>query len=264
MDPLHPVIGAVESANVYTFTTANQFIRGVSLDVVMVENYQSDLTGNAHTGGSSSPGMDGSFAAWPLSFEPVVNCPGPWLPARRTDITDAEKARMLYSFSWLGAVLADMPSQLHFRLFPFKDPASPAPIYEEIMQQVGRFAQVANAHRDFLLANPSGVREPFIANDGPCKQCAAVWRKEAAAAAAAGARGSSFCALVAVVNTQNETASASFAIQAADMWPDAAAAVLHRVDGGPSKSGQLRLHGYKFEVSGIQPFDTHVYASRGC
>eukprot|EP00929_Paragymnodinium_shiwhaense_P042369 TRINITY_DN21937_c0_g1_i3.p1 TRINITY_DN21937_c0_g1~~TRINITY_DN21937_c0_g1_i3.p1 ORF type:complete len:428 (+),score=59.37 TRINITY_DN21937_c0_g1_i3:60-1343(+) len=40
LDPYHPVIGADECANLYTFTTANSRIPRPSLDVVMVENYR--------------------------------------------------------------------------------------------------------------------------------------------------------------------------------------------------------------------------------
>ena len=182
LDPYHPIVGASESANVYTFTMANEFIPGgPSLDVVMVENYYSDLSENAHVGDHTSPGMDGSFAAWPLTFEPIVNCPGIWLVGNRSDISWEEKARQMYSFSWLSAVLAGMTSQLHFRLFPFgKNIYMPPALQEYMIGGVGRYQNVAGSQpvSDFLNAPPSGVREPFIENKGECEVCAAVWRKD--------------------------------------------------------------------------------------
>merc|ERR1711920_297511 len=72
LDPYHPVIGADECANAYTFTTANARVPAPSLDIVMVENYVDSLSKNAHTGGTDAPGMDGSFGRWPLTWEPIV------------------------------------------------------------------------------------------------------------------------------------------------------------------------------------------------
>lgn len=244
LDPYHPVIGAEESANAYTFTTANARIPAPSLDLVMIENYVDSLSSNAHTGGVDSPGMDGSFGGWPLTWEPIVNCPGPWLIAQRNDLSDAEKALNMYSMSWLSAVLANLPQQLYFRLFPL--PADP--IYERILAQVGRYAKVARQVQDFLFAPPSGVPEPWLApsRSGPSRQAAALWRRT----------GPVFCAVVVVVNTENSTATADFRLEGAGQWPSAAFAHLRRVDG----SGDANFRGGRLMVT-LAAYDTHVYAS---
>ena len=43
------------------------FVPAPSLDVVMMENYAAELQNDASHG----------FRGWPLTWEPVVNCPGP-------------------------------------------------------------------------------------------------------------------------------------------------------------------------------------------
>eukprot|EP00747_Dinoflagellata_sp_TGD_P182663 gnl/TRDRNA2_/TRDRNA2_37003_c0_seq1.p1 gnl/TRDRNA2_/TRDRNA2_37003_c0~~gnl/TRDRNA2_/TRDRNA2_37003_c0_seq1.p1 ORF type:complete len:643 (-),score=59.77 gnl/TRDRNA2_/TRDRNA2_37003_c0_seq1:199-2127(-) len=246
LDPYHPVIGASDSAAVNAFTTENIFVPGPSLDVVMIENYVDGLEGNAYGGGVAAPGMDGSFNAWPLTWEPVVNCAGNWLVANRTDISDANKSLIMYSMSWLSAVLAKLPMQLHFRLFPFH---RHRPIFEDMMLQVGRFANMTKQFQDFLLAPPSGMPEPWLSSEQlrqQCRQCAALWRRAS----------SDFCALVVVVNTENRTATARFQLRGAEQWPTAASALLHREDG----SGELRFQGGQLDVA-LAAFDTHVYTT---
>eukprot|EP00927_Polykrikos_kofoidii_P066609 TRINITY_DN62174_c0_g1_i1.p1 TRINITY_DN62174_c0_g1~~TRINITY_DN62174_c0_g1_i1.p1 ORF type:complete len:614 (+),score=38.72 TRINITY_DN62174_c0_g1_i1:145-1986(+) len=247
LDPHHPAIGAEECGNAYTFTTGNSRIPRPSLDIVMIENYVSSLDGNAHTGGVTSPGMDGSFAGWPLTWEPIVNCPGPWLIAGRKDLSDADKALSMYSMSWLSAVLANIPLQLHFRLFPFPS----LPIYEDILVQVGRYSLVASQVRDFLLAPPSGVVEPRLVSSkvGACSQCAALWRRDV----------TGFCALVVIVNTLNTTATATFHLQNGERWPSSASASLRRVDG----DGNLKFKHSKLKVT-LAAWDTHVYTTNTC
>merc|ERR1719230_827918 len=105
----------------------------------MIENYVSSLEQNSHSGLVRDPGMDGMLRSWPMTWEPIINCPGPWLVAGRKDISDSNKALNMYSLSWLSAIKSRLPMQLHFRLFPFPS----QPIYEEIMVQVGRYAKIA-------------------------------------------------------------------------------------------------------------------------
>jgi len=271
LDPYHPAIGAVESVNVNVFTTANVFIPAPSLDLVMVENYVQNLTQNAHRGSAMDPGSDGTFSGWPLTWEPVVNCPGVWLNQDRKDLTTAQKALQLYSMSWLSAILANLPSQLHFRLFPFDERSKHSVLYEEIMLQVGRYGKVVRAAQGFLLAPPSGAVEPWIeaedaATPGPCRQCAALWRREVEDAP------TSFCALVAVVNTQNSTATQTFLLRGAAAWPGAATAPLKRLDGpcvGEKATRDASGRDCPKFLDGalsvtLAAFDTHVYVTPGC
>eukprot|EP00931_Biecheleriopsis_adriatica_P004828 TRINITY_DN106436_c0_g1_i1.p1 TRINITY_DN106436_c0_g1~~TRINITY_DN106436_c0_g1_i1.p1 ORF type:complete len:629 (-),score=86.26 TRINITY_DN106436_c0_g1_i1:184-1959(-) len=248
LDPWHPLIGASETAQNGIFTTANVYVPSPSLDVIMIENYVPALEQNAHSGLVGDPGMDGTLRAWPMTWEPVVNCPGPWLIAKRQDISDSDKALIMYSMSWLSAIKARQPSQLHFRLFPF--PSNP--IYEEIMRQVGRYGNIAREVQDFLLAPPSGEPEPWLSSSelGGCQQCAGLWRRA----------GKSFCALIVVTNTRNVTATASFQLRDAERWPDAGMALFERVD---SRSAGLKLHDSRFDVV-LAAFDTHVYATASC
>jgi len=194
-----------------------------------------------------------SFAGWPLTWEPIINCPGSWKPALRKDISVEDAELMLYSFSWLSAVLAKIPMQLYFRLFP-EDSEYFSPIVDEgQIIQAGRYARVANDVRAFLFAPPTGVQEPYVKGGGflggGCSQCAKLWRAEGAF--------NGFNALFVVVNAENQTSTASFTLERADAWPGATEGAFCRKD---SNEQVIKLHNGKFNVT-LAPFDTHVYVT---
>eukprot|EP00929_Paragymnodinium_shiwhaense_P065075 TRINITY_DN32666_c0_g2_i1.p1 TRINITY_DN32666_c0_g2~~TRINITY_DN32666_c0_g2_i1.p1 ORF type:complete len:245 (+),score=22.71 TRINITY_DN32666_c0_g2_i1:545-1279(+) len=228
--------------SIFLFTTGNARVKQPSLDVVMWENYVDSLNANGHMGGIQSPGMDGTFRGWPLTWEPMVNSPGTWLVAKRTDLITEEKARILYSLAWLSVVLANVRNQLFFRLFPVQSYTA-----NKLLEQIGRYALVANGVRDFLEVQPSGVREPWLSSSdehGRCTQCAAIWRKP----------GEGFCALVVVVNKKFETSSTTFTLEGAEHFPGASSATLQRVDG----FGQAAFRQGRLEIT-QDAYDTHVY-----
>ena len=59
-----------------------------------------------------------------------------------------------------------------------------------------------------------------------------------------------------VVNTVNETASASFNLRSAEQWPRAMSAALERVDG----AGQAHFREGRMVVT-LEALDTHVYVT---
>ena len=272
LDPYHPIIGADESANVYTFTMANDRIPGPpTLDLVMVENYQPTMAANAHTGNwkRGGPGMDGSFNSWPLTWEPIVNCPGPWLVARNEQYhTDEERAKVMYGLSWLSAVMANLPMQLHFRLFPFGTPGFPLPVYENILfNGTGRYGKVVRYVTDYLFKSPSGVVEPTVQvvdpvpdpQRGDCEQCVRLWRKNAEGRG--GIENDVFCALLVVVNTVGKTATVGLEITGLGDWSGANSATFRRIDGTDGEDG-AQLRGGRMTVK-LEAYDTHVYVSQG-
>jgi len=247
LDPYHPAVGAIESYNMFAFTTKNEWIPGPSLDVLMFENYVPRLSDDAHTATSGDFGTDGGLDVWPLTWEPVVNCPGPYRVAReRPDIDDAEKSLTMYSLSWLSAVLARAPHQLHFRLFASKPHSDP--IYEAMEVQVGHFGSVAAAAREFLFQPPSGLPEPRVEPLQPGLLRARIWRRSAPASP------DRFCALLVVVNTNSSNVSETFVLKQADRWPSASQMRLRRIDG----PGDVAFSDGR-AVFGLAPSDTHVY-----
>ena len=50
LDPYHVVIGAIESIDMFVFTTKNVFVPEASLDVPMLENYAAYVAQNAAKG----------------------------------------------------------------------------------------------------------------------------------------------------------------------------------------------------------------------
>ena len=115
----------------YTLTMANEFIPGgPSLDVVMVETtIQTSKRTRWH---HNIARMDGSFAAWPLTF---ANCqlPRNMVSGKSERHLMGGKSPSNVLLSWLSAVLAGMTSQLHFRLFPFGKNIYMPPALQEYM-----------------------------------------------------------------------------------------------------------------------------------
>jgi hypothetical protein len=274
LDPYHPLIGAYEAANAYTVTTGNKRVPGGKpiLDLVMMENYVADLSTNARTG---LDGRVGTFAGWPLTHEPVVNCPGPWLVARKkyapTDPAYKNfdvQADIMYTMSWLSLVVGgdNLKMQLQFRLFPFSHTSEP--VYENMLQNgIGKYARVLGRVQDYMFLGPSSEREPWIEvvggmNDetlSTCLQCARIWRKPSSP-------DTQFCAMLVVLNTLNTTA-ASVVLQLRDAgrWGNSAdnfhmEAITDRSE--PTRPA-LKFAEAKATLD-IAPYTTHVYVTEGC
>eukprot|EP00933_Yihiella_yeosuensis_P047009 TRINITY_DN42630_c0_g1_i1.p1 TRINITY_DN42630_c0_g1~~TRINITY_DN42630_c0_g1_i1.p1 ORF type:complete len:611 (+),score=65.40 TRINITY_DN42630_c0_g1_i1:131-1834(+) len=255
LDPWHPLIGASESLNqVHAFTQASALAPSPSLDVVMLENYASLLPQNSHMG-FADPGLDGTLRYWPMTYEPAINCPGPFAVARQQGYSDKDKAAVMYSMSWLSAVTADLPMQLHFRWFGW--PAMP--VYNEQMKAIGRYGKITREVEQFIYSRPSGMKEPWLSSDQTtpqCQPCARMWRRSDE---------KSFCAMIAIVNTVGSSANASFQLQGIEAWPEAASATFEEVQvgSGSPKGNSLSLTNGKFQVT-LGAFDTFVYRSVHC
>jgi hypothetical protein len=278
LDPYHPLVGAYEAANAYTVTTGNERIPGGKpiLDLVMMENYVADLSTNARTG---LDGRVGTFAGWPLTHEPIVNCPGPWLVAQKkyapTDVAYKNlevQAEIMYTMSWLSVVAGgdNLKMQLQFRLFPFKNSSySGNPVYEHMLSNgIGKYARLLGKLHDYMFLGPSSEREPWVEvvggmNDhtlSTCRQCARLWRKDY------GPTSPEFCALLVALNTLNTTApSVELRLRDSGKWQESAEnmQMVEITDESESTRRKLKFDGGK-AILDIAPYSTHVYVTEGC
>jgi hypothetical protein len=190
-----------------------------------------------------------------------VNCPGPYAydgrAGRRPGITEAHRAVVTYSLSWIAAVVADMPQQLYFRRAYGGNASSGI-----LMHRVGQFSSLVARFADFLTAPPAlttnqtahddngifastGYQPRAVLVEPAVTTRAALWQRPDE---------TSFCALIVVVNLVAPPANASvidalppspisfsFASGFAARWPEAASAKAVCVDGG-AKSGAFE-HG---------------------
>ena len=277
----------------YTFTTSNVRIPGgPSLDLVMVENYVDSLAKNANLGGVGSPGMDGTFSKWPLTWEPIVNCPGGWLVAGANVYDIEEKALVAYGLSWLSSVLANLHLQLAFVLFAWDEIIANKTLgtHERILEDgVGRYGRVVKQVSEYLFTPPSGLVEPRVrvvsetkspalvyeGGGQKCKQCARLWRRgdvvsagddvDHAAPISLPRSDRPLCVLLVVVNTLNVTATVVLQLERVEEWPGAFDMSLRRVDEGRSPAGKLVFRGGMGNLV-LSPFETQVYRtdSSGC
>jgi hypothetical protein len=109
--PYHPTVGAVNCDDMARFSDAGGGT--ILIDYNMQENYGTDLQ-TSHIGdglglSGSDPG-DAKLKAFPLEWEPVINCPwgesnwefGPFSP------------QTMKATSWVGAVVGGTASMLYF------------------------------------------------------------------------------------------------------------------------------------------------------
>jgi len=193
------------------------------------------------------------------------------LPSDPAYENPAMQARILYSFSWLSAVLTggSMKMQLEFRLFPWDLRDRQDPVYqEEVKSGLGKYAKLtqngSTGVGSYLVegARPSGMREPWIHYDGlvtdgggntGCTYCAHLWRKPIASDPEL------FCALLAIVNTQSTTVVAKMRLKDLGKFhPQARDMVMVRADEPSEKGNMFFMH--EFEVE-LQPYETQVFVT---
>ena len=255
LDPYHVAIGAVESVNMFVFTSSNVFVPEASLDLPMFENYQGFVSENAARGSNfQEPGNDGSVREYPNTFQPIVNCPGPYAydgrdAGRRSGITQAHRAVVTYSMSWVSAVVADTPAQLYFRRVYAGNSSS------ELMSNVGLYTTLTTKFAAFLTAPPplviseaqppTGYQPRAVTSVPEATTRAAVWVLP---------NSSNFCTLLVVVNLvpppRNATAAptgcpinVSIAPDFARQWPASTSASAQVVDGGATFKRGLFMDG---------------------
>ena len=103
LDPVHVTIGAVQSTDMWSFSDGPG---ALSIDVSMIENYDTDLAHHA-------TGADSALRRWPMDMSIVVNCvwmQGAWQ-------LGVWSARQLNSVTWAGAVTAGMYHNLYFGIY---------------------------------------------------------------------------------------------------------------------------------------------------
>jgi hypothetical protein len=196
-----------------------------------------------------------------MDWQPLVNCPGPYAydgrAGRRPNITEAHRATVTYSLSWISAVTADMPAQLYFRRC-YGGNATGA-----LIKKAGAFTEYVRTFVDYMAvppplvgtssgatAAPAGGLQPGGAEVAPAKTTrAGLWVKPVAAVGNAesggdggddgggdsGGGGGGFCALLVVINTQLNTSSpidVTLSPQTLKNWPSAATATADSLDGG--------------------------------
>lgn len=168
LDPYHVTIGAVDCGNSWMFTDtapswldpqknivsmrnipeATQPKLQLSLDVVMQENYDLNLTSHGGNGTwEGGVGSDGWFRHG-VEFEPLVNCPGTIYSANYTD----PNVQLLTS-QWLGLITANMHDSL---IFIYTDS------YAWLIPQASLFSERVTYMKDALLASFGSVHHPFV------------------------------------------------------------------------------------------------------
>ena len=199
-----------------------------------------------------------------MDWQPLVNCPGPYAydgrAGRRLNITEAHRATVTYSLSWISAVTADMPAQLYFRRCYGGNATG------VLIKKAGAFTEYVKSFVDYMAVPPplvdtssvvapapAGGLQPGGAEASPAKTTrAGLWVKLVAAVANAesggggggggddggddsGGGGGGFCALLVVINTQLNTSSpidVTLSPQTLKKWPSAATAAADCLDGG--------------------------------
>jgi len=274
----HVVIGAIESVDMFVFEAGNVFVPEASLDVPMLENYVGSVAMNAATGPAfGQPGSDGSIRAYPLDWQPMINCPGPYAydgrPGRRPGISEAERADVTYSLSWISAVTAAMPAQLYFRR-AYGGNATGA-----LIRRAGQFARQAQQFAPYIAAQPP------VAGPGGAYPPAAGWQRGGATSAPEATSraglwvkpgsGPDFCGLLAVVSLQQRNESTppvsqrvTVTLSAATLrsWPAAATATAECIDGG-AQSGEFEggvFHGLVIRGENTAVFRLHSGAQSLC
>ena len=253
LDPYHIVIGAVESVDMFVFEVGNVFVPEASLDVPMLENYVSTVASNADLGPTyDQPGSDGSLRSFPLDWQPMINCPGPYMydgrPGRRPGITEQERADVTYSLSWISAVTANMPQQLFFRR------AYGGNTTGLLMARAGQYQRIAAKFSEYLFASPplntaaavaapaAGFQPGGALSSPAASTRAGLWIKQAIGDGGGGGGGTtSFCGLLVVVNLLERNQSSPPVSQRVNVtlsktmlasWPAAAGATAECIDGG--------------------------------
>jgi hypothetical protein len=254
LDPYHIVIGAVESVDMFVFEVGNVFVPEASLDVPMLENYVSTVVSNADLGPMyDQPGSDGSLRSFPLDWQPMINCPGPYMydgrPGRRPGITEQERADVTYSLGWISAVTANMPQQLFFRR------AYGGNTTGLLMERAGQYQRITTRFSDYLFASPppntaaaaaaaaaAGFQRGGALSSPAASTRAGLWIKAVGGSGGGSGGGTaSFCGLLVVVNLLERNQSIPPVSQRVNVtlsktmlarWPAAAGATAQCVDGG--------------------------------
>ena len=168
LDPYHVTIGAVNCGNswMFTDTTPSWLTPGadilslrnlpeavqpnlqLSLDVVMQENYNWDLSSHGSNGTWAGGVSNDGFFRHGVEFEPLTNCPGTWLADKF-----AVPSKQFLSLQWLGLVTANMHDSLAFIL---------TEDYEYLVRQSGLFSERVSLMSEALMAPFGSVNHPFV------------------------------------------------------------------------------------------------------
>ena len=168
IDPYHVTIGAVNCGDGWPFSdtspswlTPDEGILSMrnipeavqpnlqlSLDVIMQENYNWRLSSHEDNGTWSGGVANDGFYRHGIEFEPLVNCPGTWLPDKFTD----PNVQFL-SLQWLALITAEMRDSVAFIL---------TLDYQYLIPQSGLFSKGVTLLSKALMAPFGSVIHPLV------------------------------------------------------------------------------------------------------